>query len=40
MREHVAPRIGGVERFSAPRRRLQQSEQLGERAEGFLRDGP
>src|ERR1035441_1929291 len=39
MREHGGPRIGGVERLSAPRRRLQQSEQLGERAEGFLRDG-
>jgi hypothetical protein len=25
---------------SAPRRRLQQSEQLGQRAEGYLRDGP
>src|ERR1017187_6433650 len=39
MREHGGPRIGGVERLSAPRRRLQQSEQLGERAEGFLRAG-
>src|SRR5450755_1170669 len=39
MREHVAPRIGGVERLSAPRRRLHQSEQLGQWAEGFLRDG-
>ena len=39
MREHVAPRIGGIERCSAPRRRLQQSEQLGQRAQGLLRDG-
>ncbi len=33
------PRIGGIERLSTPRPRLQQSEQLGERAESFLRDG-
>jgi len=33
------PAGGGVERLSAPRRSLQQSEQLGERAEGFLRNG-
>ena len=39
MREHVAPRVGEIERLTAPRCCLQQSEQLGERAEGFLRDG-
>lgn len=38
MREHVAPRMGGIEWLSAPRRGLQQVKQLGERAEGFGRD--
>src|SRR5260370_8122790 len=39
MCEHVAPRTGEVERLPAPWCRLQQGEQLGERAEGFLGDG-
>jgi len=38
MREHVASRVGGIERLSAPRSRLQKSEQLGQRAQSFLRD--
>jgi hypothetical protein len=36
MCQHVAARIGAIERLSAPWCRFQHREQLGERTAGFL----